>query len=110
MSELDKLEQYLKVNGFVYEREDRPADKKLVEFYKSQPSGYHGEGEFHQIRVYDKEENRGYDFIWDAICHYGSYGFEHGLLEVMGTIVRDDAGDSVEGWLTAQDIIDRLEA
>ena len=46
---------------------------------------------------------------WDAICHSGSYGHERGLLEVMGTIARaveDD--DDVEGWLTAEEILQRL--
>ena len=44
---------------------------------------------------------------WDAICHSGSYGHEQGLLEVMGTIVRAD-DDDVEGWLTAEEILQRL--
>lgn len=46
---------------------------------------------------------------WDAICHSGSYGHEQGLLEIMGTIVRaDDDDDDVEGWLTAEEILQRL--
>lgn len=44
---------------------------------------------------------------WDAICHSGSYGHERGLLEIMGTIVRAD-DDDVEGWLTAEEILQRL--
>ena len=44
---------------------------------------------------------------WDAICHSGSYGHEQGLLEVMGTIARAD-DDDVEGWLTAEEILQRL--
>ena len=48
--------------------------------------------------------------LWDAICHEGSYGYEQGLLEVMGsTVVLPSDGDSVAGFLTAQDVIDRLE-
>lgn len=43
---------------------------------------------------------------WDAICHSDSYGHERGLLEIMGTIVRVD--DDVEGWLTAEEILQRL--
>ena len=106
MSELDKLEQYLKEKGYTYQREDKPADTKLVDFYKRHFGTYRGEGEFHQIRVYANDGR----YEWDAICYYGSYGYEKGLIEVMGTIVNANAGDSVEGWLTAQDIIDRLEA
>ena len=44
---------------------------------------------------------------WDAICHSGSYGHEQGLLEVMGTVARAD-DDGVEGWLTAEEILQRL--
>lgn len=44
---------------------------------------------------------------WDAICHSGSYGHEQGLLEVMGTVARAD-DDDVEGWLTADEILQRL--
>lgn len=44
---------------------------------------------------------------WDAICHNGSYGHERGLLEIMGTIVRA-VEDDVEGWLTAEEILQRL--
>lgn len=44
---------------------------------------------------------------WDAICHRGSYGHEQGLLEIMGSIVRNDE-DDVEGYLSAEDILSRL--
>ena len=90
MSELDKLEAYLKEHGYIFRRID-------------------GDQEFmprHQIVVYDKRGCR----IWDAVCHYGSYGFERGLLEVMGKpVVLKSDGDAVVGWLTAQDVINRLE-
>lgn len=45
---------------------------------------------------------------WDAVCHDCSYGHEKGLLEIMGNIVDKECGDEVEGYLTAQDILDRL--
>lgn len=38
--------------------------------------------------------------VADVICHYGSYGSEQGLLEIMG-LVSDGNGDSVEGYLNA---------
>lgn len=44
---------------------------------------------------------------WDAVCHSYSYGHEEGLLEIMGSIVSVD-DDTVEGWLTAKDILARL--
>ena len=46
--------------------------------------------------------------IWDAVCRRHSYGYEDGLLEIMGCIVTDDTDDDVEGYLTANDILERL--
>ena len=90
MSELDKLEAYLREHGYVFRRIND--DQELMSR--------------HQIIVYNKRGRR----IWDAICHWGSHGFEEGLLEVMGKpVVRKSDGDDVVGWLTAQDVINRLE-
>lgn len=47
----------------------------------------------------------GDELICDAICHRGSYGHEIGLLEIMG-LTRND--DSVEGWLTSEEVFDRI--
>lgn len=44
---------------------------------------------------------------WDAICHLGSYGHENGLLEIYGSIVQNE-NDTVEGYLTAEEILERL--
>lgn len=87
MTELNMLEFYLRLKNIPYRRFDE--------------GGEYGR---HQIIVYDKKGNK----IWDAICHKGSYGYEQGLLEIYGTIVRP-CGDSVEGWLTADDVIERIE-
>ena len=86
MTEMDKLEAYLKDTGYIYER------IKRAEF----------EGE--QIIVYNTAGIK----VWDVICHNFSYGHEEGLLEAYGNIVVE-LGD-VEGYLTADDIISRLEA
>lgn len=83
--ELDKLEQYLKDHDIPYERIDKytnPVDQ-------------------HQIAVPGFLNRE-----WDAVCHLGSYGYENGLLEIMGSISRSD---DVEGWLTAEDVIERIE-
>lgn len=93
---LDRLEEYLKRVGVSYERidaEDRYDDKNSIVNM-----------ERHQIYVPSQEGAE-----WDAICHRGSYGCEEGLLEIYGTIVSPTAGDSVEGWLTAEDVISRYE-
>ena len=46
----------------------------------------------------------------DAICHDGSYGNCCGLLEIMGDLVdRTITGDAVEGFLTAEEILNRID-
>lgn len=93
LTELDALEKYLKEKGIDYERED----KDDIGFCF----------DFHKISVLSS----GGGYQWDAICHKGSYGCEEGLLEIRGSIVDEEKdGDSVAGWLTAQDVIDRIEA
>lgn len=64
-----------------------------------------------QVIVYDDEGNR----LWDAVINKGSYGSERGLLEIMGsTIVKkvskmgDDDEDEVLGWLTADEILEKI--
>lgn len=50
------------------------------------------------------------DWDWDVICHEWSYGGSDGLLESMGAIVDEKkVGDIVEGYLTAEDVIERFE-
>jgi hypothetical protein len=49
--------------------------------------------------------------VCDAICHWGSYGHEEGLIEVMGYPLydADEADeDDVEGFLTADTVYARL--
>jgi hypothetical protein len=81
--EISRLAQYLTVMGVPF------TAKPLYDGY--------------QIIVND---NNG-DYEWDAICHSGSYGHEKGLLEIMGSIVNSPY-DEVEGWLTAEEIVDRV--
>ena len=44
---------------------------------------------------------------WDAVCFKGTYGAPRGLLEVMGSIATGN--DHVEGCLTADEILRRLD-
>ena len=93
MNELDKLEELLKEYNIPYERYD--------------VSGLDIDGFFdrHQICVPERGEN----CQWDAICHYGSYGYYDGLLEIYGEIVDEEKdGDSVVGFLTANDVMRRV--
>lgn len=87
MHELDKLEEYLKANGYEYERIERSSE------YNDR----------HQIIV--KENGKG---VWDVICQHGSYGYPR-FLEAMGRRIVNGEEDSVEGYLTADEIITRLE-
>ena len=45
--------------------------------------------------------------VSDAICHFGSYGHEKGLIEVMGYPLCK-IEDDVEGCLTADTVYERL--
>lgn len=98
MSELDKLEEYLKARDYDYERYDQ--EERL------DSHGRIVSLERHQIIVTDDYGDR----AWDAICQWGSYGYKEGLLEIYGDIVWNDIdGDSVRGYLTAQEVINRIE-
>lgn len=43
--------------------------------------------------------------VCDAVLHWGSYGRQQGLLEIMGLC---DTEDEVEGWLTADEVFNRI--
>lgn len=90
LTEFNKLEDYLKKNDYNYDRNDIWAP--------------YPEGEWHQITVKGAKNN----YLWDVICHYGSYGYKHGLLEVQGIIVKDEP-DMIKWNLTADDVIELLE-
>ena len=90
MSELDKLEAYLKKNGYEYERIDEEDE--------SSPFNRH------QIIVYKDGKIK-----WDAICQYGSFGYYEGLLEIYGELVSPRDGDSVVGHLKASQVIRRIK-
>lgn len=94
LTELDKLEAYLKAKDIRYHRHD--VQERVGQYVVDQ----------HQIVVLDRKGRR----AWDAICQTGSYGYEEGLLEVMGRpVVCESDGYDVDGWLTAAEVIARLE-
>ena len=95
MSELDILTQYLKDHNIPFERYDCDKDIQLDDEYTFHVNR-------HQICV----PNQRYA-LWDVICQKGSYGYHEGLLEAYGDIV--DVEGEVEGYLTAQDVIRRIE-
>ena len=46
--------------------------------------------------------------VCDAICHKYSFGGKDGLLEIMGLVDEEEAGDEVEGYLTAEEVANRI--
>lgn len=97
LTNLNRIEEYLKEHGIKYERIDQD---KIFDFEK-----HIAQCERHQIIVPCAGDN----FQWDVICHPGSYGYNKGLLEIYGNIVDEEKdGDSVVGWLTAEDVITRI--
>ena len=45
-----------------------------------------------------------------VICHEYSYGFEEGLLEIMGLLTEEEKeSDDVVGWLTADNVFERIQ-
>ena len=97
--------------------ENKEMDKLIAYVYKKYAGNdnvkvivrnYHGP----QVRVCD---NNG-DMLWDAVCNAMSYGHEQGLIEVMEhtdnnyVLTEEERScDNVLGWLTAEQIIERLE-
>lgn len=100
MTELDKLEAYLKENGYKYERIDTLPQK--VEMMADGTEILLKFGERHQISICKNGA------LWlSIICHPGSYSYEKGLLEMM-YFSREYDGD-IEGFLTAEQIIEKLK-
>ena len=52
----------------------------------------------------------GEERVLDAIEHFGSYGNEEDLLEIMGLLTpEEEENDSVLGYLTAEEVCKRIE-
>ena len=46
--------------------------------------------------------------VCDAVCHKFSFGGKDGLLEIMGLVDEEEVGDEVEGYLTAEEVANRI--
>lgn len=46
--------------------------------------------------------------ICDVVCFPGSYGYKQGLLEIMSLADEEEVGDTVEGYLTATEVFQRI--
>lgn len=98
LTEFNKLEQLLKEAGIPYERVDERSAPDVIENDIKQ----YGHSFAHYEIFYPSVKNH----ISDAVIFYGSYGIEDGLLEQMG-LLPPNATDSVQGWLTAEEIFNR---
>ena len=87
-TEINKLIKILNAQGVCY-----PIDWKVKELY--------GRPQVIFLNPQNGEQ------IGDAICHFGSYGHERGLIEVMGFPFCDE--DDVAGFLTADEVIHQIE-
>jgi len=62
----------------------------------------------YQIIIYDKKNKK--TKLCDVIYHFGSYGYEQNLLEIMGALTDDEReNDSVLGYLTADEVFKRFK-
>ena len=60
----------------------------------------------YQIIILNKNNKR----LCDVIYHFGSYGYEQNLLEIMGALTKEEGeDDSVLGYLTADEVFKRFK-
>lgn len=78
MTEMQKLDILLKHAKVPHTYGRRWPEMDRPDYQEYLPGGRHDGGE--QIVAYDATGNR----IWDGVWGWGSYGFEQGLIEVMG--------------------------
>lgn len=102
MTEMQKLDKYLTEHNIkhTYKRRWPNMEQSSPEYRE----GKHHDGGYQIMANGDNGE-----YLWDAICGYGSFGFETGTIEIMGCIVPECVNDSVEGHLTANEVIERIE-
>lgn len=111
LHELNKLEEYLREKKYNFARIDIFTPAELLKDLGREV------GSRHQIIVFDGPECLEQNvqllektkWLFDVICQYGSYGYEEGLLEIQGEYPLCWEDDNIEGHLTADDIIERLE-
>lgn len=42
----------------------------------------------------------------DAVCHWGTYGYEKGLIEIKTSLHADYMDDGIRGWLSAEEALE----
>lgn len=92
LDELENLKLLLEENNieykFIFERASNPKyNRRLVKLY-----------------------NEYGDEVLSAICHYGSYGYEQGKIEIMGLLTKEESKhNSVVGFLDAKNVLKRIK-
>lgn len=90
LDEFHKLVFMLNEAGIPYERDDDPDDSTMD-----------------MKRIHYPQNNK---FVCSAIFGHGSYGYEDGLLEIMGLLTDEELKiDNVLGHLTAEDVFQRIK-
>lgn len=70
---------------------------------------FHGNHKPSYQIVIKNRENPKYN-LCDAIYHFGSYGYNQNLLEIMGALTKEEEEDgSVLGYLTADEVFKRFK-
>lgn len=72
--------------------------------YINRSGSFLGRREYWQICIYDRFGER----VISVIEGYGTYGVEDDLLEIMGLLTEEEQYDSVAGWLTAENVFERI--
>jgi len=85
LDEIEKLHEMLEKANIPHEYSDR-FDGKFISYPQHQ------------------------NFICDACCFGGSYGYEAGLIEIMGLLTPEEyENDDVVGWLDAENVFNRIK-
>lgn len=93
MTELEKLHDML-------------TQEKIEHVYITSGTGFYKRN---LIKMFEFEKGRQTEIL-SAICHYGSYGFEQGKIEIMGLLTKSEQKhDSVVGHLTAKNVFKRIK-
>lgn len=90
LTEFNKAAKMLRDKGIKYLREDSGAIMPDGDVYERH--GIHSEGEW----------------VWDFVCHTGTYGSEDGLLEYWSKKLKSSGCDP-KGWLTAEEVVRLIE-
>lgn len=89
LTEFNKFELMLKDAGIEYVRDDDGNFDLL---------------DWHQIRSSEEENWNRQQGWFSVICHFGSYGYDRGLLEFWGDFMNDPIG-----YLTAEECFEKLK-